>query len=258
MMALREERCFLSVRYSCRVRGGCVFLWARYPCTTSHARNRGGHSPRGLSSDIEDVFQASSARHRAVEPEQWLQRHPKAASSGPSWPKASHPWPLLLSREFGTDKTGKSRLCPDLAPCSVQTSSRKVDMATWKRKFKLPWRKAGLLIPMIKWTRTSTLSMKISFSLFRQGGHHTREAPTTQGRDTRVALYRGTSLIRKRTPLGPYRSAVVRTSSTISRWSHITALQTPTGVARKKHFPLRTLQYYLGSYSGARGGGSFL
>jgi hypothetical protein len=37
--------------------------------------------------------------------------------------------------------------------------------ATWKREFKLLWRKAGLLISMIKWTRTSKLSIKISLSL---------------------------------------------------------------------------------------------
>jgi len=37
-------------------------------------------------------------------------------------------------------------------------------MATWKREFKLPWCKAGLLILMIKWTRTSRLSTKISLS----------------------------------------------------------------------------------------------
>ena len=41
-----------------------------------------------LSSD--DIFQETSARYRAVEPEQWLQRHPEAGSSWPSWPKASH------------------------------------------------------------------------------------------------------------------------------------------------------------------------
>ena len=34
-----------------------------------------------LSSD--DVFQETSARYRAVEPEQWLQRHPEAGSSSP-------------------------------------------------------------------------------------------------------------------------------------------------------------------------------
>jgi hypothetical protein len=37
----------------------------------------------------EDVFQETSARYRAVEPEQWLRRHPEAGSSWPSWPKAS-------------------------------------------------------------------------------------------------------------------------------------------------------------------------
>ena len=37
--------------------------------------------------------------------------------------------------------------------------------ATWKREFELPWRKAGLPISMIKWTRTSRLSIKISLSL---------------------------------------------------------------------------------------------
>ena len=36
--------------------------------------------------------------------------------------------------------------------------------ATWKREFKLPWRKAGLLISKIKWTRTSRMSTKISLS----------------------------------------------------------------------------------------------
>ena len=41
----------------------------------------------GLSSD--EVFQETSARYRAVEPEQWLQRHPEAGSSWPSWPQAS-------------------------------------------------------------------------------------------------------------------------------------------------------------------------
>jgi hypothetical protein len=39
-----------------------------------------------LSSD--DEFQDTSARYRAVEPEQWLQRHPEAGSSWPSWPMA--------------------------------------------------------------------------------------------------------------------------------------------------------------------------
>jgi len=41
-----------------------------------------------MSSD--DVFQETGARYRAVEPEQWLQRHPEAGSSWPSWPKVSH------------------------------------------------------------------------------------------------------------------------------------------------------------------------
>ena len=35
------------------------------------------------------VFQETSAQYRAVEPEQWLQRHPDVGSSWPSWPKAS-------------------------------------------------------------------------------------------------------------------------------------------------------------------------
>ena len=37
--------------------------------------------------------------------------------------------------------------------------------ATWKREFKLPWRKAGLIVSMIKWTRTSRLSIQISLTL---------------------------------------------------------------------------------------------
>ena len=61
-----------------------------YPCP------RAGHFPSPplgrhppLSSD--DVFQETSARYRAVEPEQWLQHHPEAGSSWPSWPQASSP-----------------------------------------------------------------------------------------------------------------------------------------------------------------------
>ena len=42
---------------------------------------------RLFSSD--DVFQETSTRYRAVEPEQWLQRHPEAGSSWPSWPTVS-------------------------------------------------------------------------------------------------------------------------------------------------------------------------
>ena len=39
-------------------------------------------------------------------------------------------------------------------------------MPTWKRGFKLPWRKIGLLkiITMIKWIRTGRLSIKNSLS----------------------------------------------------------------------------------------------
>ena len=45
------------------------------------------HLPAGGLS-FDNVFQERSARYRAVEPEQWLQRHPEAGSSWPSWPKA--------------------------------------------------------------------------------------------------------------------------------------------------------------------------
>jgi len=45
-------------------------------------------NPYTLSSG--DVFQETSARYRAVEPEQWLQRHPEAGSSWPSWHEAPH------------------------------------------------------------------------------------------------------------------------------------------------------------------------
>ena len=37
--------------------------------------------------------------------------------------------------------------------------------ATLEREFKLPWHKAGLIISMIKWTRTRRLSIKISLSV---------------------------------------------------------------------------------------------
>ena len=48
-------------------------------------------------------------------------------------------------------------------PRSVREEGRY--KATLKREFKLPWRKASLLISMMKWTRTSRLSIKISLSL---------------------------------------------------------------------------------------------
>jgi len=51
-----------------------------------------------LSSD--DVFQETPARYRAVAPEQWLQRHPEAGSSGPSWPTASHPLALHAGIQY--------------------------------------------------------------------------------------------------------------------------------------------------------------
>ena len=49
--------------------------------------------------------------------------------------------------------------------------------ATWKREFKIPWCKAGLLISMIKWTRTSRLSIKISLSLYTV--YYTEPGPKT-------------------------------------------------------------------------------
>ena len=50
----------------------------------------------GLSSD--DSFEETSARYRAVEPERWLQRHPEAGSSWPSWPEASYQAAVIWSR----------------------------------------------------------------------------------------------------------------------------------------------------------------
>ena len=42
----------------------------------------------------DDVFQETSARYRAVEPEQWLQRHAEAGSSWLSWPQDTGLLPL--------------------------------------------------------------------------------------------------------------------------------------------------------------------
>jgi len=55
---------------------------------TAFGTVKGPRAQGRLSSD--DVFQETSARYRAVVPEQWLQRHPEAGSSWPSWSKASH------------------------------------------------------------------------------------------------------------------------------------------------------------------------
>jgi len=46
---------------------------------------------RPARSCLPGPVEAIECRYRAVEPEQWLQRHPEAGSSWPSWPKASHP-----------------------------------------------------------------------------------------------------------------------------------------------------------------------
>ena len=43
-----------------------------------------------LSLRSDDAFQETSARYRTVEPEQWLQRHPEAGSSWPSWLRSSY------------------------------------------------------------------------------------------------------------------------------------------------------------------------
>ena len=52
--------------------------------------------------------------------------------------------------------------------------------ATWKREFKLPWREAGLLkqFSMIKWIRTSRLSIKNSLSETR--GRSAEITPVTK------------------------------------------------------------------------------
>ena len=62
-------------------------------------------------------------------------------------------------RVSGSSEEGK------MGEREVEVVERRRYRATWKREFKLPWRKAGLLISMIKWTGTSRLSIKISLSL---------------------------------------------------------------------------------------------
>ena len=93
-----------------------------------------------MSSD--DVFQETSTRYRAVEPEQWLQRHPEAGSSWPSWSKASQ-----VMRLQGYEDLRSAAHFP-ITPAYRVT----------------------------KWVRVVLLKNE----------------------------YRGTSLIRKRLPLGPY------------------------------------------------------
>ena len=66
--------------------------------------------------------------------------------------------------------------------------------ATWKREFKLLWRRAGLLISMIKWTRTSRLSIKISLSKERQDvpGPRSRSRPSRSSTHHRAStLWQG-------------------------------------------------------------------
>ena len=77
---------------------------------------RGG----GLSYD--DVFQETSARYRAVKPEQWLQRHPEAGSSWPSWPQASQGGYLILEAD-GVHGVGLKHLLPS----SLRLRPQKVD-----------------------------------------------------------------------------------------------------------------------------------
>ena len=80
--------------------GGWVFLMSEVPLYSDPATTCSDTSHEEttvLSSD--DVFQETSARYRAVEQEQWLQRQPEAGSSWPSWPRASHRGLLFLMRE---------------------------------------------------------------------------------------------------------------------------------------------------------------
>ena len=65
---------------------------------------------RRLSSD--DVVQVISTRDRAVAPEQWLQRHPEAGSSCPSWPEASHQ-PSTHNQKRGMDKEEEAEKAAD-------------------------------------------------------------------------------------------------------------------------------------------------
>ena len=57
-----------------------------------------------LSSD--DLFQETSARYRAVESEQWLQRYSEAGLSWPSWPKTSYSPPLQEGAPWGMGHHG--------------------------------------------------------------------------------------------------------------------------------------------------------
>ena len=76
----------------------------------------------------------------------------------------------------------------DVTGCKYLLQIRYTCKATWKREFKLPWRKASLLISMIEWNRASRLSIKISFySQSRPGPHlnwgfqHSRVGGSTRG-----------------------------------------------------------------------------
>ena len=74
-------------------------------------RSRRCARSRKASSD--DLFQETSARYRAVEPEQWLQRHSEAGSSWPSWPKASRelgPFDADISKELISGDTTPFRM----------------------------------------------------------------------------------------------------------------------------------------------------
>ena len=55
------------------------------------------------------LFLKTSARYRAAELEQWLQRHTEAGSSWPSWPKAAQIFRPLLASELGGDKKHVAR-----------------------------------------------------------------------------------------------------------------------------------------------------
>ena len=63
------------------------------PSYYTRVRHPRHHRFLTLSSD--DVFQVTFARYRAVGPEQWLQLHPEAGSSWPSWPEAAHSPPFI-------------------------------------------------------------------------------------------------------------------------------------------------------------------
>ena len=128
-------------------RTSCYGFWASVvecPVSNFGCQVLGVWCREGLSSD--DLFEETSAQKRAAAPDQWLQRHPEAGSSWPSWYKAS---------QWGWSR----RALPNpLEPFNTHTHTLSLSHA--------PAHSLGLSLSLCSLSLTHTQYLSVSLSLF--------------------------------------------------------------------------------------------